>query len=147
MSNMSLFMKKNKAVKENTTYAATKSLCDADGNPVLWEIKTVSTKESEKIKGECIKEAPVKGKGKGKSNQYKTEFDYIKYNERMIVESVVFPDLLNAELQDSYGVKTPGDLLKEMIDSPSEYNELLAFVQQFSGFSKTIDEEIEEAKN
>ena len=143
MSNMSLFMKKNKTVKENTTYAATKSLCDTDGNPILWEIKPVSTKESEKIKAECISEVPIKGK----PNQSKTNFDYVKHGERLIVESVVFPDLLNAELQDSYGVKTPEDLLKEMIDSPSEYNAFLLFVQQFNGFSESTDDKIEEAKN
>ena len=43
-------------------------------------------------------------------------------------------------------MKTPEDLLKEMIDDPGEYNELLLFIQNFNGFS-TLDDKVEEAKN
>ena len=36
MSNFSRFMKTNKIVKENTTFPATKSLVDEQGNPLEW---------------------------------------------------------------------------------------------------------------
>ena len=45
MSNLSLFLKKNKIQKENTTYPATKSLLDENGNPLLWEIKPLTTRK------------------------------------------------------------------------------------------------------
>ncbi len=35
MSNFSRFMKKNKIQKQNTTFAATKSLLDENGKPLL----------------------------------------------------------------------------------------------------------------
>ena len=47
MSNLSLFLKKNKVQKENTFYAATKSLCDEKGNPLKWELKAITTKEND----------------------------------------------------------------------------------------------------
>ena len=57
MSDLSLFLKSNKKAKENVTYAATKSLTDKDGNPLLWAIKSLTTKESEDIRESCTKES------------------------------------------------------------------------------------------
>ena len=42
MSNFSRFMKKNKIAKENTTFPATKSLVDENGNPLEWTIKPLT---------------------------------------------------------------------------------------------------------
>ena len=69
------------------------------------------------------------------------------YIQKMIIASVVMPDLYDAELQDSYGVKTPEDLLFAMVDDPGEYNELAAYVQKFQGFNVSFDEKVDEAKN
>ena len=142
MSNLVSFMKKNKTVKENTFYPATKSLCDK-GEPLLWEIQPVRTKENDRIQNDCTIEVPVKGK----PNMYRNKTDTSKYIANLLAASVIFPDLHNAELQDSYGVKTPEDLIKEMIDDPGEYTEFAVFVQKFNGFNVTIDEKIDEAKN
>ena len=65
----------------------------------------------------------------------------------MLAAAVVYPDLQNAELQDSYGVTDPEDLLYEMIDNPGEFNDLAAFVQQYSGLDETMEEKVQEAKN
>ena len=142
MSDFSAFMKKNKIQRENVTYAATKYLKDENGEPLKWEIKPISTKENEAIREECTKEVPVKGK----TGQYKLKVDMGAYQAKMISASVVFPDLNNKELQDSYGVMNPEDLLKEMIDDPGEYMELSLFIQKTSGFT-TLQEDVEEAKN
>lgn len=143
MSNLSLFLKKNKIQKENTTYAATKSLCDEQGNPLLWEIKPLTTKENEDIREACMIEVPVKGK----PNMFRPKLVTSKYLTKMMVASIVEPNLYNAELQDSYEVKTPEDLLKEMVNDPGEYNDLATFIQQFNGFNTTIEDKVEEAKN
>lgn len=142
MSNLRLFLKQNKKVKENTKYAATKSLVDENGEPLLWEIRPITTKEDEKLRDECTREVPIPGK----PNMYRYKFDATEYMRKLAVASIVFPNLYDAELQDSYGVKTPEDLLKEMIDDPGEYNELLLFIQNFNGFS-ALDDKVEEAKN
>jgi hypothetical protein len=143
MSNLSRFMKQNKAIKENTKFAATASLTDEKGNPLEWEIKPLSTKDDERIKDACMIEVPVTGK----PNLYRQKMNTTVYLSKMLVASVVSPDLNNAELQDSYGVKKPEELLKELIDNPGEYNEFAMFVQNFNGFNTTLEEKVEEAKN
>lgn len=143
MSNLNLFLKKNKIQKENTTYPATKSLLDENGNPLLWELKPLSTKENENIREACTFEVPVKGK----PNLFRPKVNTNQYLAKMIVASVVQPNLYDAELQDSYEVKTPDELLKEMVNDPGEYNDFAAFVQQFNGFNTTMDDKVEEVKN
>ena len=143
MSNFSRFMKKNKIVKENTTYAATKSLVDEKGNPLEWTIKPLTTKENDDIRDECMIEVPVTGK----PGVYRPKLNTSKYIAKMICASVVEPNLYNKELQDSYGVMTPDELLKEMVDDPGEYQALASFVQDFNGFNSTLDDKVAEAKN
>lgn len=142
MSNFSRFMKQNKKVKENTTYAATKSLIDEKGNPLLWTIKSLTTKENDAIRDECTIEVPITGK----MGAYRQKMNTSKYIAKLICASVVEPNLNDKELQDSYGVMTPEDLIKEMIDNPGEYNDLANFIQNYNGFS-TLEEKVEEAKN
>lgn len=78
---------------------------------------------------------------------YRPKMKSSLYIQKMIVASVVSPDLYDAELQDSYGVKTPEDLLFAMVDDPGEYNELAAYVQKFQGFNVSFEEKVDEAKN
>ncbi len=143
MSNLSQFLKKNKVKKENAKFVATKSLCDEKGNPLEWEIKAITTKENEEIREDCTIEVPVKGK----PNVYRPKLVTSKYIARMLAAAVMYPDLYNAELQDSYGVTSPEELVKEMIDDPGEYNEFASFVQKFNGFDSGMEEKVEEAKN
>ena len=143
MSNFSRFMKSNKVVRENTTYPATKSLVDEEGNALLWTIKPLTTAENENIRESCMIDVPVTGK----PNMYSPKLNTAKYIAKMVAASIVEPDLYNRELQDSYGVNTPDDLLKEMIDDPGEFNDLVAFVQNFNGFNTTLEDKVEEAKN
>ena len=139
MGDFSAFMKKNKAVKSNEFFPATKSLCDADGNPLLWEIRAIPTKEAEVIRDECMIESV------GKGGQVRRKLDTTKFIAKTTAAAVVLPDLYNAELQDSYGVTKPEDLLKEMVDDYMEFNELVAFVQKINGNS--LEDDIEDAKN
>lgn len=141
MSNFSKFMKANKIQKENVMHPVTKSLTDENGEPLLWEIKPLTTKEDEAIRESCTIEVPVKGK----PNMYRPKTDMIKYQTKLMCAAIVSPDLNNVELQNSYGVMTPEELLKEMVDSPAEYNDLMVFVQKLSGF-KTLQEDVNDAK-
>lgn len=143
MSKFSMFMKANKAVKENVKFAATKSLCDEKGEPLLWELKAVSSKENEAIRDSCIVETAVAGKSGAVRSKLQTGL----YVRKLMAASVVVPDLYDAELQDSYGVKTPEDLLLALVDDPGEYNRLAEFIQHFQGFDVSFDEKVEAAKN
>lgn len=136
-------MRENKAEKKNGFYAPTKSLCDENGKPLEWEFRHITSKDNEGLRDECTIEVPITGK----PNMFRPKVLSSKYIKKMITASVVLPDLYDAELQDSYGVSTPEDLLLAMVDDPGEYNELAAFVQKFQGFDTTFDDKVEQAKN
>ncbi len=142
MSDLNFFLKKNKKEQESKKFAATKSICDADGNPVEWEFKAIKTSKDEQIRKKHTKEIPT-----GKRGQYRTKVDFNAYMDDLIVESCVYPDLYDAKLQDSYGVMNPVDLLHELVDNVGEYQDLAIFVQQLNGFDVDINEEVETAKN
>ena len=143
MANLHSFLKTNKKEKPTTTYPATKSLCDENGEPLLWTIKPLSTKQNDRLRDSCTVEVPVAGK----TGMYRQKIDTSKYLAKMICACIVEPNLYDKELQDSYGVMTPEDLLAEMVDDPGEYNNLAAFIQEYNGFTETIEEKVEQAKN
>ena len=142
MSNLSAFLKKNKKVRENVFYAASADFTDENGTPIQWELRPVSTAENDAIRDSCMTD--VKDK---KGNVTRQKLNQNMYMGRLVCASVVFPNLNDAAMQDSYGVKTPEALLKEMLDNPGEYADLLAKVSEISGFERSAAEEIEEAKN
>ena len=143
MSDLSVFMKKNKKIRGNAFYPATKSFVDTKGEPIPWEIKPLTTAEDEQIRDECTREVPVPGK----KGMFRTKVDVNTYLTKQMVSAIVFPNLLDASLQDSYGVKTPEDLLKALIDNPSEYVEFGNFIREHSGFDSALETEVDEAKN
>lgn len=142
MNSFAQFMKKNKVQRNNVKYAATKSLLDENGKPLLWELKPLTTKQNEDLRDKCTVDVPVSGK----PNLFRPKLVTKMYVAKLIAASVVYPDLYNKELQDSYGVTTPEDLLLEMVDDPAEYNEFVKFVQDMSGF-ENMSEKVDEAKN
>lgn len=136
------FMKDNKKTKDNVQFAATKSLLDEEGKPLKWTIRTLTTKENDLIRDECMTDIPVKGK----AGMYRPKLDTSKYIVKMMCSAIVEPDLHSKELQDSYFVMTPEELLKEMVDNPGEYSDFAGFIQEHCGFS-TLSDLVEEAKN
>lgn len=143
MASFKQFMKQNQKKRENVKHAVTKLLCDDNGKPLEWEIQPISSKRDEELREACTKEVPVVGK-RGQTRQ---KFNTNEYLSKLMTESVVFPDLYNAELQDSYGVKTPEELLKAMVPDLGEYNRFAEFVQSFNGFDDTLETKVDEAKN
>lgn len=143
MSNLSLFMKSNKKEKPNEKYAPTTSLTDENGNPLEWEFKHITSKENEELRDQCTTEVQVTGK----PNMFRPKIDTAKYIVKLIAASTVSPDLYDAELQDSYGARTPEELIYAMVDDAGEYQNLTAWIQNFQGFTKSFDEKVNDAKN
>lgn len=143
MSKFSAFMKVNKIEKKNEMYVATKSLCDENGKPLEWEFRHITSKENEELRDDCTIDVPITGK----PNMFRQKVKSGLYIQKMIAASVVVPDLYDKELQDSYGVMTPEDLLLAMVDDPGEYNDLASFVQKFQGFDVSFKDKVDEAKN
>ncbi|MCM1234105.1 MAG: hypothetical protein NC489_28720 [Ruminococcus flavefaciens] len=143
MSSLSRFMKSNKKVRKNGFYAPTRSLVDENGKPLEWEFKPLSSKENERIRDDYTVDVQVTGK----PNMYRPRLNTSGYLVNMVAACVVTPNLYDKELQDSYGVKKPDDLIYAMVDDPGEYQDLCAWVQKYQGFTQTLDEKVEEAKN
>ena len=141
MNDIRAYFKDDKKQEENKFYAPTKSLCDENGEPLKWEFRRLTSREVEDIREKNTVEVQIPGK----PGMFRNRVNVAGVNRDMICASIVNPNLLNAELQDSYGVKTPGDLLQEMVDSPGEYDELAAFVTKLNDYD--IEKEIEAAKN
>ena len=143
MSKFSRFMKANKIAKPNEKYAPTTTLQDENGEPLKWEFRQISSKENDELRESCTIDVQVKGK----PNLYRPKVKTAEYLARLIVKSTVYPDLYDTELQNSYGVMTPEELLYAMVDNAGEYQELTVWMQKYQGFSKNFDEMVDEAKN
>ena len=141
MSDFTAFMAGNAVKDENVKYVASKRFVK-NGKPVEWEIRAIDSEKDEAIRKECTKRVPIAGK----RGQYNQETDTDKYIARMCVACTVYPDLNNAELQDSYGVKGAEALLRKML-KPGEYTEYKAKVMEVNGYDMSMEELVDEAKN
>ena len=141
MSNFAVFMAGNVATDETVKYVASKRFVDK-GKPVEWEIKSIDSDLDEALRKDCTKRVPIPGK-RGQFNQ---ETDMDKYLGKLCVACTVYPNLNDAELQDSYGVKGADALLKKML-KPGEYTEYKAKVMEVNGYEMSMEELVDEAKN
>lgn len=142
MSNLSGFLAQNALKVENIKHVASKRFIGDDGKPIPWEMCCINSTEDEALRKECTKRIPVPGK----RNAYTPEIDYNLYLGRLAAKCTVFPNLNDAELQNSYGVMGADALLKKML-TPGEYAEYLAKIQEVNGFDVTLEDAVEEAKN
>lgn len=145
MSELSRFFKSNKQKKPNAKVVVSKEFVDEKGNYMEWEIKPISTKEFERIRKECNKLVP----SRSVPGKYENKFDSVKYNHKIIVASVVFPDLRNQELLDSYNVMAPEDLIDEMLTNAGDYSRLMSFIENYNGFTDQdpLSKDVKKAKN
>lgn len=141
MSGLSAFLAQNAKKVENIKVAVSDRFVDVDGKPIEWEIRCINSKEDEEIRQACQKYVPVPGK----RGQTTPQFDSVAYLSKLATAYTVFPNLRDAELQDSYGVKTAEALLATML-TPGEYNAFTEQLFNLCGFNKR-DELVEEAKN
>lgn len=103
-------------------------------------LRPLSADEGDRITKMCYVNKP------GKKGKQERDFDAPKYNREICIAAIVYPDLNNTELQDSYGVKGASNLYSKLFYL-GEANEILQKVMDISGFNSSIDEEIEKAKN
>ena len=141
MSDFAVFMAGNAVKDETVKYVASKRFA-VKGKPVEWEIKAIDSDTDEAIRRECTKKVPVPGK----RGQFNMETDTDKYIVKICVACTIYPNLNDAELQDSYGVKSGDALLKKML-KPGEYTEYKAKVMEVNGYDMSMEELVDEAKN
>lgn len=138
--NLKVFMVKNRAIKEPTKYPASVDFVDENGVPMEWVLKPLKPEDNDRLLNEAtVADFDAKGNPILKG-------DESLYRKNLIVESVIFPNLNNAELQDFYKVKEPGDLVNAMLNI-QEYKQLIDKIQEINGFKVNIDKKAKEAKN
>ncbi|WP_330676803.1 phage tail assembly chaperone [Romboutsia lituseburensis] len=139
---LSAFLSQNAIKIENEKHVVSKRFLDENKEPIKWEIQSINSQEDELLRKSCTKRLPIPGK----KNQFTNETDYTKYVGLLAVKCTVYPNLNDAQLQDSYGVMGADELLKNML-SPGEYADYLNLVQKINGFEQSFEEKVEEAKN
>lgn len=140
MSNLSCFLAGNVEKRENKKIVVSDRFKDK-GKPVEWEIRSISAEEDEALRKSCTRKVPIVGK----KNQYTQEFNGNAYLTKLAAKAVVFPDLNDAELQNSYGVMGAEQLIKVMLYR-DEFERLTDCLVE-STSTEDINELIDEAKN
>lgn len=142
MGNLSGFLAQNAVKVENVKHIVSKRFLDENGKPIPWEIRCITSTEDEALRKSCTKRVPVPGK----RNQFTQETDYNLYLGRLAAKCTAYPNLDDAELQNSYGAMGSDALLKTML-TPGEYADYLTKVQEVNGFEVTFEDSVDEAKN
>ena len=138
---LSAFMAQNAKKVENRKFVASRRFVGEDGKPMKWEITCITAGENQKLRKSCMRSVPVQGK----RGQYTQEFDSAGYQAKLAVRCTVFPDLNDAELQESYGVMGAEQLISAMLIG-GEFDEYIATLLDHNGFADMGDM-VEEAKN
>ncbi|SFF23146.1 Phage XkdN-like tail assembly chaperone protein, TAC [Paenibacillus algorifonticola] len=137
---LSAFFKQNVVSDITVDFVVSDRMKDKDGNPIPWQLKTMTEEENERLRKSATKQ--VKGKNGVKTNETDSE----AYIAKLVVASVLYPDLQNAELQESYNVRGADVLIKKML-LPGEFASLVGKVQELNGFDRDLNELVEEVKN
>lgn len=133
MSKFNAFMKSN--VKQSETV---KLKLDRFDEPI--ELRALTSGESDKINERCFVNKP------GIKGRQERVFDVVRYNRGISAASIVYPDLNDVDLQESYEVRGAENLFSELF-LLGEAAQILEKVTEISGIGQSINEDIEEAKN
>ncbi len=137
--NFKEFMLQNAVKIENENFVVSERFLDENGQPLEWELRTLTKIEEEDIMRSCYRLVDRNGK---KVN----EFDEILYSGRVVASCVVYPELNSRELQDSYRTMSNDQLLKTMLTS-KEYLGLQLKLNSIGRIKVTLNEKVEQAKN
>lgn len=139
--NLKAFMAESAIQYKEVDYVASERFIDEKNNPIPWKLRILTETELSKLKAQCKKRVT-----NPKTQQSYIETDLAKLSDLMIENTVIYPNLNNAELQNSYGAIGAIDLAKKML-IPGEYNDLILAVNETNGFNSGMAEKIKRAKN
>lgn len=105
-----------------------------NGMPIEWEIVCITALENNLIRKNCTKQI-------GQNQVLDTE----EYQATLTAKCVIYPNLNDIDLQNSYGTQTAQELVCTML-SAGEFEKLSAKVLEVNGF-KNEEELLVEAKN
>ena len=139
MSKLSAFFAQNVESTITEEFVVSNRIKGEGGNPIPWQLRAISEDENEAIRKSCTRQTRVKG-------QMVQETNGQAYMAKLVAACVVFPDLKDVELQNSYGVRGEEDLLRRMLLA-GEYATLAEKVQELNGYDRDINDLKDEVKN
>lgn len=131
------FLRENAKLPENRRVALSDRFLDDEGKPELWELRALTEQENNRLKDACTTKTMKRGR-------QISEFNGSLYTQRLNAACVVYPDLIDAGLQESYGVIGAEKLLVAML-LPGEYGTLSEQVADINHYD--MEEAKEEVKN
>lgn len=140
MSDFSMFFAGQSSAEITEQFVVSARFKDAGGTPVPWKLRSITEEENQ----ECRKAATRKVKGK--NGVFAPEIDPNDYMAKLMISSVIYPDLKNVDLQKSYAVMGAESLLRKML-LPGEFAALGERVQALNGFDRDMQDLVDEVKN
>ncbi|MDR1754111.1 MAG: phage portal protein [Eubacterium sp.] len=139
MSNLSAFLYQNTLKTKKIKTIISDRFVDENGEIQPFEIQSITSGEDDEIRESC-KIITKSG------NKSVSENDLTAYSRKLVTRCVVFPDLNDKQLQDSYGVIGAEDVLNAML-LPGEYARLFEKVKEINGFNHKFKDLVSEVKN
>lgn len=151
--NLSYFMRNNEA--KIVTAAGPDTFKDENGDPIMFEIKTLTQAEITKITNNYKKRTILTdSKGNpvvsGGEAVWKTEQDHSKAGRHIIVEALQYPNLKDPELMQFYNCVDVTEMPLLVFPTSKEFNHVSHIVMAALGMAENTDEEdtvYNEAKN
>lgn len=125
--NLNVFFKENNTKIENVEYVVSNRFKDNKGNPIKWKIKILSTGEMNNLREHYTTQKLTKG-------ILVPTIDNNNYMKAFITKCIVYPNLNDKALQDSYNVYEPYELLEEML-TVGEFNNLVGYITDLHDYN------------
>lgn len=136
MSTLQDFLNSNPIDGLTEEVAISERFKDKDGNLLKFTIRAMKSSTLEDLR----KRTMTTKKGG------KIEVDSQRFAEIVVIEHTVVPDFKDAASIQKLGCTTPADYLNRVL-LPGEVAALAEQVQRLSGFSRSMEDLVEEAKN
>ena len=141
---LSAFFAQNAGKPKKVEKAISKRFKDENGEPIKFVFKAITPAKDTELQNKSMKKKLItQGPKKG---QYEQDFDPMYYQLLLTIESIEFPNLKDAELQNTYGVMDEVGLYNAML-LPAESVDAYAAAQEANGYEHSMKELVEEAKN
>ncbi len=135
------FMAENAVRYNEARYVVSQRFKDEKGEPIAWRFRILSEDENSKLLAQCRRRVTDI-----KTRQTTVETDSDKYNDLLIQSCVIYPNLNDEALQESYGAVGAAELARKML-LPGEYADLLLALTEASGFDGGMAGKIKLVKN
>lgn len=144
MNNLQAFFAQNAEQPTQVEKVISKRFKDAEGNPIPFIFKAIDPARDAELRTQATKKTLItQGKQKG---QFRSEFQPARYQNLFTIESIVWPNLKDAALQNSYEVVGEEQLYNEML-TPGEATDAFLAAQEANNYEIDLEDLVEQAKN